>query len=220
MKRASLRLAIFDIDGTLRRVRDPWIHLHNHLGVADLAKEFPARWQKGEISYDEWAELDAALWRGYSREEIVEALEHNPLRVGARKLVGWFNSRSIPCVGISSGLSVFNEVTAEELNIKKISSNELQFEGNICNGKITIQVNEENKGQVMDKILQLYSTTEEQVVAFGDGTADIPLLQKAGLGVAICPSSKMVSFSAGHVVGEEPIDRVLPFVEKHFRVGL
>ena len=219
MTKTPLKLAIFDIDGTLRRVRDPWIHLHNHLGVADLAKDFPARWQEGEISYDEWAELDAALWRGYSRGNIVEALELNPFRAGARELVDWFNSRSIPCVGISSGLSVFNEVTAEELNIKEIISNELQFEGNICNGKITIQVNEENKGRVMDKILQLYRTAEEQVVAFGDGTADIPLLQKAGLGVAICPSSEMVSFSAGHVVGEEPIDRVLPFVEKHFRVG-
>ena len=219
MTKTPLKLAIFDIDGTLRRVRDPWIHLHNHLGVADLAKDFPERWQKGEISYDEWAELDAALWRGYSRENIVEALEFNPFRVGARKLVGWFNSRSIPCVGISSGLSVFNDVTAAELKIKEIISNELQFEGDICNGKIAIQVNEENKGRVMDKVLQRYGTTEEQVVAFGDGTADIPLLQKAGLGVAICPSSEVVSISAGHVVGEEPIDRVLPFVKKHFRVG-
>jgi len=218
MGRTPLKLAIFDIDGTLRRVRDPWIHLHNHLGVADLAKDFPARWQKGEISYDEWAELDAALWRGYSRENIVEALEFNPFRAGARELVDWFNSRSIPCVGISSGLSVFNDVTAEELKIKEIISNELQFEGDICNGKIAIQVNEENKGRVMDKVLQRYRAAEEQVVAFGDGTADIPLLQKAGLGVAICPSSEMVSFSAVHVVGEEPIDRALPFVEKHFRI--
>ena len=218
MSKTPLKLAIFDIDGTLRRVRDPWIHLHNHLGVADLAKEFPARWQKGEISYDEWAELDAGLWRGYSREKIVKALELNPLRVGARKLVDWFNSRSIPCVGISSGLAIFNQVTAEELNIKEIISNDLQFEGNICNGKITIQVNEENKVQVMDKILQRYSTTEEQVVAFGDGTADIPLLTKAGLGVAICPSSEKVSLSAVHVVGEEPIDRALPFVEQHFKI--
>jgi phosphoserine phosphatase len=219
MGRPPLKLAIFDIDGTLRRVRDPWIHLHNHLGVADLAKDFPARWQKGEISYHEWAELDAALWRGYSRENMVEALELNPFRVGARELVDWFNSRSIPCVGISSGLSVFNDVTAAELKIKEVISNELQFEGDICNGKIAIQVNEENKGRVMDKVLQRYGTAEEQVVAFGDGTADIPLLQKAGLGVAICPSSEVVSISAGHVVGEEPIDRVLTFIEKHFRVG-
>ena len=218
MGRYPLKLAIFDIDGTLRRVRDPWIHLHNHLGVADLAKDFPERWQKGEISYDEWAELDAGLWRGYSMEKIVGALELNPFRVGARELVEWFNSRSIPCVGISSGLSILNDVTADELKIMEIVSNELQFEGNICSGKIAIQVNEENKGQVMDKFLQRYGAGEEGVVAFGDGTADIPLLQKAGLGVAICPTNEMVSFSAGHVVIEEPIDRVLPFVEKHFKV--
>ena len=219
MSNTPLKLAIFDIDGTLRKVRDPWIHLHNHLGVADLAKEFPARWQRGEISYEEWAELDAALWRGYSREKIVEALALNPLRAGARELVNWFNSRSIPCVGISSGLAIFNEVTAEELSIEEVISNELKFEGNICNGKIAIQVNEGNKGQVMDKIVRHYNSTEEQVVAFGDGTADIPLLIKAGLGVAICPAHESVGFSADHVVGEEPIDRVLPFVEKHFRVG-
>lgn len=218
MGRTPLKLAIFDIDGTLRRVRDPWIHLHNHLGVSELAKEFPARWQRGDISYDEWAELDAALWRGYSREKIVGALQLNPLRDGARELVSWFNSRSIPSVGISSGLAIFNEVTAEELSIKEIISNELKFEGNICNGKIAIQVNEENKGQIMDKILRRYSTTEEEVVAFGDGTADIPLLARAGLGVAICPSNEVVRFSADLVVGDEPIDKALPFVEQHFRI--
>jgi phosphoserine phosphatase len=219
MVKPPLRLAIFDIDGTLRRVRDPWIHLHNHLGVSELAKEFPALWQKGDISYDEWAELDAALWCGYSREKIVGALQLNPLRAGARELVDWFNSRSIPCVGISSGLAIFNEVTAEELRIQEIISNELEFEGNICNGKIAIQVNEENKGQIMDKILRRYNTAGEEVVAFGDGTADIPLLTRAGLGVAICPSNELVRFSADHVVGEEPIDKALPFVEKHFKVG-
>ena len=219
MRGAPLELAIFDIDGTLRRVRDPWIHLHTHLGVADLAKDLPGRWQRGEISYAKWAELDAALWRGYSREEIVAALALNPLRAGARKLVDWFNARSIPCVGISSGLAIFNEITAEELNIKEIISNELEFEGNVCNGKVAIQVNEENKGQVMDEILRHYNTAEEQVVAFGDGTADIPLLIKAGLGVAICPANESVRFSADHVVGEEPIDRATMLVEKYFRMG-
>jgi HAD superfamily phosphoserine phosphatase-like hydrolase len=146
-------------------------------------------------------------------------LQLNPLRAGARELVDWFNSRSIPCVGISSGLAIFNEVTAEELGIKEIISNELEFEGNICNGKIAIQVNEENKGQIMDKILSRYNTMEKEVVAFGDGTADVPLLTKAGLGVAICPSNNVVRFSADLVVGEEPIDKALPFVEKHFKVG-
>ena len=219
MRRTPLKLAIFDIDGTLRRVRDPWIHLHNHLGVADEAKDLPDLWKKGEITYEEWARLDASFWRGHKRENIIEALEANPFREGARELIGWFTYRSIPCVGISSGLSIFNEITARELGIKEIICNELHFDGEICSGEISIQVNEENKGRIMDDVLNRYSIKGEQVVAFGDGTADIPLLAKAGLGVAICPSNDRVLAGAEYVVGEEPIDQAMRFVERYFRVS-
>ena len=218
MKRTSLRLAIFDIDGTLRRVRDPWIHLHHHLGVAEQTKDLPARWQRGEITYEQWAQLDASFWRGSTRETIVAALRTNPFRDGARELINWFTLRAIPCVGISSCLSIFNEITAAELGIKEVISNELQFDGDICNGEISIQVNEENKGEIMDQILERYLVGDEQVAAFGDGRADIPLLRKAVLGIAICPSNYKVRTSASHVVGDEPIDRALDFVEQHFRM--
>lgn len=219
MTKNQLRLALFDIDGTLRRVRDPWIHLHHHLGVAEQTKDLPARWQRGEITYEQWAQLDASFWRGSTRETIVAALRTNPFRDGARELINWFTLRAIPCVGISSGLSIFNEITAAELGIKEVISNELQFDGDICNGEISIQVNEENKGEIMDEILERYSVGDEQVAAFGDGRADIPLLRKAGLGIAICPSNDKVRSSAGHVVGDEPIDRAIMLVEKHFGMG-
>jgi phosphoserine phosphatase len=219
MAKAPLRLAIFDIDGTLRRVRDPWIHLHNHLGVADQAKDLPARWQRGEISYEEWARLDAACWRGHTLMNILGALETNPYRDGAKELIGWFTSISVPCVGISSGLSVFNEITARELGIEEIISNELHFEGDTCNGVISIYVHEKNKGKLMGEILECYAVSEEQVVAFGDGRADIPMLRKAGLGVAIFPSHDEVRSSADAVVRSEPIDRAIPVIEKHFRVS-
>ena len=219
MAKTQLRLALFDIDGTLRRVRDPWIHLHHHLGVAEQTKDLPARWQRGEITYEQWAQLDASFWRGSTRETIIAALRTNPFRDGARELINWFTSRAIPCVGISSGLSIFNEITAAELGIKEVISNELQFDGDICNGEISIQVNEENKGEIMDEILERYSVGDEQVAAFGDGRADIPLLRKAGLGIAICPSNDKVRSSARHVVGNEPIDKAIMLIEKYFRVG-
>ena len=218
MAKKQLRLAIFDIDGTLRRVRDPWIHLHNHLGVAEQAKDLPGLWKSGKISYEEWARLDASFWRNHTRERMVAALEANPFRDGARELIGWFTSRSIPCVGISSGLSIFNEITARELGIKEIISNELHFDGDICNSGISVYVHEENKGEIMDEMLEGYEVTVEQVVAFGDGTADIPLLSKAGLGIAICPSNDKVRFCAEHAVRSEPIDRAIAFVEAHFRI--
>ena len=219
MAKRQLRLAIFDIDGTLRRVRDPWIHLHHHLGVAEQAKDLPARWQRGELTYQQWAQFDASFWRGSTRETIVTALGTNPFRDGARELIDWFTSRAISCVGISSGLSIFNDITAAELGIKEVISNELQFDGDICNGEISIQVNEENKGEIMDEILERYAVRGEHVAAFGDGTADIPLLRKVGLGIAICPSNDKVRSRAGHVVGDEPIDRAIMLVEKHFSMG-
>ena len=149
---------------------------------------------------------------------MVEALDANPLRGGTRKLIDWFTSRAIPCVGISSGLSIFNDITARELGINEVISNELQFDGEICNGGIDIKVHDDNKIEIMDQVLKRYGAVAEQVVAFGDGTGDIPLLKKAGLGVAICPSSDRVQASAKHVVDEEPIDIAVEFVESYFQV--
>ncbi len=214
-----LRLAVFDVDGTLRRARDPWVHLHNHLGVADRAREFIPRWRRGEISYDEWASLDASLWRGVSRETILAALDTNPLRNGARELLRWFTSRSIPCVGISTGLSVFNDVTGRELGIHETICNGLHFCEDVCTGEVTVLVREDNKREVMSALLERYSTEARDVVAFGDGTADIPILTMAGLGIAVCPANHRVRACTNHVVESEPIEVAIHIVEAHFRSG-
>jgi phosphoserine phosphatase len=209
-------LAVFDVDGTLRRVRDPWVHLHKTLGVAEHASSFIGRWQRGEISYEEWAALDAALWRGYGRREILAALRTNPLREGARDLVGWFASRAVPCVAISTGLSVFNDVTASELGIGDAISNELVFDGDICAGEAIVRVREDNKRDLMEELLEIHSVRPEDVVAFGDGTADIPVLTAVGLGIAVCPANEGVRSCVSHVVETEPIDVAIRVVEEHF----
>ena len=215
---ASLRLAVFDLDGTLRRVRDPWVHLHEHLGVAERAKDLIPRWRRGEISYDEWARLDAALWQGVSRARILAALGSNPLRQGAAELVAWFTSRAIPCVGISTGLSVFHEHTARDLGMDRLICNQLYFDGHLCAGRVAIHVREDTKGDIMDGVLADYRVRAEEVVAFGDGKADIPLLKKAGLGIAICPVDGEVRQSAAYVVESEPIDGAIQIVAAHFRM--
>ena len=218
MGRTLLRLALFDLDGTIRCVRDPWVHLHEFLGAAAQARDLMPRWRRGELSYDEWARLDAALWRGVLRARMVAALAGNPVRRGARELVGWFTSKAIPCVGISTGLSIFHEHTARDLGLDRVICNELHFDGDVCTGEITINVREESKGEVMDAVLAEYGVRAEEVVAFGDGKADIPLFKKAGLGVAVCPVHAQVRESADYVVEAEPIDGALEIVASHFRI--
>ncbi|MBW1982148.1 MAG: HAD family phosphatase [Deltaproteobacteria bacterium] len=218
VSKKRLALALFDIDGTLRRVRDPWVQLHQYLGVHQQAEGLVELWQRREISYEEWARLDASLWRGYSRQTMAAALQENPLRKGARELIAWFRAKSIPCVAISTGLSVFNDITARDLGLAEVISNELHFDGGVCTGRIIVKVGEDNKGAVMREILARYRVGTEQVVAFGDGRADIPVLAAAGLGVAVCPYADEVARCADHVVASEPIDSALEVVQNHFHI--
>ena len=68
-----LKLAVFDLDGTLKQVPDPYVYLHQHLGTLAAAEAFTARGLSGAIDYEEWLRLDASLWRGTPRSVIAPA---------------------------------------------------------------------------------------------------------------------------------------------------
>ena len=208
-----IQLAVFDIDGTLRRVRSPWWHLHQHLGLAEKAGDFAPMFKRGEITYEEWAGLDAALWRGRSRREIAGALASNPLRDGAAELVRWFTDRAIPCAAISTGLSVFASVTADELGIGEVVCNELLFDGPTCRGEVVVNVTEHNKADVLRDVLARADAEARHAVVFGDGPADLAMFEAAGIGIAVCPIDDAVRAAADYVVEAEPVDSIIEALE-------
>ena len=50
-RRRRLRLAVLDVDGTLKQAESPYGYLHRRLGVADLAAPNRALALAGQISY-------------------------------------------------------------------------------------------------------------------------------------------------------------------------
>jgi phosphoserine phosphatase len=201
-------IAVFDVDGTLRTVADPWLHLHNHLGTIEHGRQFYRRWSSGEISYARMAELDASVWKGVDRGRMLECLKSNPLRQGARRLVRWFKDRAVPCVGISTGLSLFNEITARESGLDDVVSNDLLFSGRTCTGKIVVNVEEDRKGDALRRVLERYRVDGASMIAFGDGRADLAMFEMASLAVAVFPRSEEVSRKADLVIESEPIDAI------------
>lgn len=207
------RLAVFDIDGTLRRERSPWRHLHRHLGLSEQAKEFFPKFQRGEITYEEWVALDAHLWKGVPRSDILDSLSTNPLRDGSRNLVNSFTTSPdvVAVVAISTGLSLLAAVTSAELGIHEVLCNELLFDdAERCTGEVIINVTEHNKDHILSKILDRHRVARDEVITFGDGTADIKLFKQSGTSVAICPSNDEVRAAATFIVEDEPIDSILP----------
>ena len=188
--------------------------MHTHLGTVGQGGEFFRRWEAGEISYQELCELDASLWRGVARERMLEALASNPIRDGARELIAWFKARGVPCIGVSTGLSVFNEVTADEFGLDEVICNELCFEDGICTGAIRIHVSEHSKGEVFTRICEVRNCDPGCAIAFGDGPADVAMFELAGCGVAVFPRVPAVLEAADFVLRREPIDTICAEIAK------
>jgi hypothetical protein len=56
---------IFDLDGTLTRERSIWEYIHKQLGKwVGFAEAYQRRFLAGLISYEEFCELDAKVWKG------------------------------------------------------------------------------------------------------------------------------------------------------------
>lgn len=184
----------------------------------EKAQRHADSFKRGEISYDEWVRLDAALWIGKSKSAVLASLSASPIREGARELVGWFTSKNIPCIAISTGLSVFLDPFLKELGFSYVACNELYFENDIFQVKNKINVAEHDKGRVLKECLEKFAVKAENVVAFGDGSADVPMLKETALGIAVFPSNPTVEAAAKHVVRAEPIDSAISVIEAHFCV--
>lgn len=214
-----LELAVFDIDGTLRQARDPWIHLHEHLGLESLAHHHKDQFFSGSITYQQWVDLDAALWKGFHRDQIVAAMNTNPLRLGAAELLQWFTQRNIPIIGISTGLDIFNDALAHEFGFAQMLSNRLLFdEHEVCSGQAIVNVREDSKGEILSRILNEMQINPRHVVAFGDGSADIHMFEIAGLSVAINPSRDTIRHAAARCLGDESLLTAIGFLTDHFLI--
>jgi phosphoserine phosphatase len=117
---------------------------------------------------------------------------------------------------LCGGVSVFNNVTARELGLREVVCNELHFSEDLCTGGVTIRVREDNKMEILTALLERYAVAAREAVAFGDGTADIPILTVVGLGIAVCPTNDRVRSCTPHVVESEPINSAVHIVEGHF----
>ncbi|MCS7318118.1 MAG: HAD hydrolase family protein, partial [Candidatus Dojkabacteria bacterium] len=71
-------------------------------------------------------------------------------------------------------------------------ANILEIENGKLTGKIKGEIiNAEKKAEILCKIAKENNISLDQVIAVGDGANDIPMLQKAGLGIAFNAKPKV-----------------------------
>lgn len=210
----SLRLAVFDLDGTLKRARDPYVYLHQRLGTWEASQVFFQKGLAGELEYDEWLRLDAALWRGIPRATIEAAFRENPYLPGAVEVVEALVQSGVRVALVSTGVSVHAEQVQADLGVHYVTCNELLFEKGVATGKARAHVPEGGKGRIVAELQARLAVTPQECLAVGDTSSDVDMFRLARLGVAVNPDSERVR-AAAHLVLEEPDLRpLLPRVKE------
>lgn len=198
-----LKLAVFDLDGTLKRERDPYVYLHRRLGTLEAAEAFTARGISGEIPYEEWLRLDTGLWTGRPRALLITHLRENPYLPGARETVAALKRRGVTVAIISSGLLLHAQMVAEELGIGPVLGNEISFDGEgdeaRVNGHVTAHVPYGGKRPALARLQSELGVTPAETLAAGDTRSDLGLFSLAAVAVAVQPDHPDVA-SAAHII--------------------
>ncbi len=209
-----LRLAVFDLDGTLKQARDPYVYLHRHLGTLEAAEAFTERGLSGQIPYEEWLRLDVGLWKGTRRSELERLLRENPYVPGAVETVAALKARGVAVAIISTGPLLHAELAAAELGIGPAYGNEIGFEGDpadpMVSGRVQARVPFHAKGQVLEELLGERGIPASECIAVGDGVTDIPMFERAAVGIAVHPNKWEVAATADIVLDDLDLRPLLP----------
>src|SRR5512136_194846 len=103
------KLVVFDLDGTLTQERSIWEYIHIRLGKwYGFAEDYQKQFLAGKISYEEFCEQDAQVWKGMSIEEVIEIAKTVPFHPGVDELIHYLKQKDLKLAVVSSGLSVLS----------------------------------------------------------------------------------------------------------------
>ncbi len=185
MRMKRPKLAALDLEGTLVKIRSSWVELHKKFGTWEEGKKYADMFLRGEISYAEWARLDASLWKGHTKEEIMEWVKSVEYMDGAHDLVEFLKANGFKVAIVSSGLMCLARKVGRELGVDYAIANELVFDDGTITGEVKAHVDFKGKGHLL-RVLKSH-LRPAMTIAIGDGLNDVSMFKEADVSIAINP---------------------------------
>ncbi len=206
--RRNRRLVAFDMDSTLinAEVIDELAGMH---GVRDAVAGITERAMRGELNFQESFRARAALLKGLPESALKTVANTVALNDGAHRLIRALKHFGYKTAILSGGFQYVGEHLKGELGIDYVFANELEIKEGVMTGEVCGDiVDAARKATLLEEIAGREGIALEQTIAIGDGANDLPMLSRAGLGVAY-HAKPLVKESASHAISNFGLDSVL-----------
>jgi phosphoserine phosphatase len=209
--RWNKRLIVFDMDSTLIQA-EVIDEMANAYGVGDKVVAITERAMNGEYDFTQSLKERVKLLKGMPEEKLQDILDKIQITPGVEDFIKTVKPLGYKTAVISGGFNFFTNAFKEKLGMDYAFANELE----IIDGKLTGNVkgtivDANQKAVLLELIAQQEKISPKQVVAIGDGANDLPMLSKAGLGIAF-HAKDIVKQQADHQMSHGAMDSILYFL--------
>ncbi|HFI0635054.1 TPA: phosphoserine phosphatase SerB [Streptococcus suis] len=205
-------LLVMDVDSTL--ILEEGIDLlGEEAGVGEEVAAITERAMRGELDFEEALRERVALLKGLPVtvfDRIMEKIHFTP---GAADLVAELKNRGYKVAVVSGGFHETVDRLAAQLELDYVRANRLEVVDGLLTGQVLGEiVTKETKKACLEAWAVENGLELSQTIAMGDGANDLPMIQRAGIGVAFC-AKPIVQEQAPYQINEKNLYKLIEILD-------
>jgi len=205
------------VDGTLTKHSSVWWRLHEHFGTTVEGKLYYNQYFAGEINYDQWADLDASLWKGKTLEEVMKVVHATKLAPGAKETIQALQKHNLKTAILSGGLDIMADDIGRRVGIDYVLTNRLYHHNGVLTGEVENLVAWGEKSEVISQINNHFDIPLEETAFVGDGRNDMSVFKIVGFSIAYNPEDQEVANAADVVIKKDDLRAILPHLISEYQ---
>ena len=162
-------------------------------GLGEKISSITVRAMRGEVDFEGALKERVSLLKGLDEAIIAKLLrERISYMPGGKVLLATMKAHGAYCALVSGGFTAFTEHVAKALGFDENRANTLLVSGGKLTGEVALPIlGKDAKVESLHRVAAAQGVTAADVLAVGDGANDIPMLQAAGMGVALHAKPKV-----------------------------